>query len=156
DFAADVYSLAATLAWLLTGKPYDAALELSEAAGAVLEPLLREMLATDPAARPWSSEIARRLAALGRSGKRASAFDVHATAVGMQAEDSPPPERIGRFQIAERLGRGGMGEVYRAIDPASGATVAIKTIRADRERRGDMLRRFHKEARMLAEVNNPH
>jgi len=38
------------------------------------------------------------------------------------------PSRLGRYQIVGEIGRGGMGIVYRALDPTIGRTVAIKTI----------------------------
>ena len=49
-----------------------------------------------------------------------------------------------------------MGAVYRAKDEADGSIVAVKILRADRANRPTALRRFHKEARLLAEVNNPY
>jgi serine/threonine protein kinase len=60
------------------------------------------------------------------------------------------------YQIAELLGAGGMGEVYRARDSKLGRDVAIKILpaqfTADPERRA----RFAREARLLATLNHPH
>jgi serine/threonine protein kinase len=64
--------------------------------------------------------------------------------------------RFGTYEIAECLGAGGMGEVYRARDAQLGRDVAIKVLPAafvtDRER----LARFEREARVLAALNHPH
>ena len=65
-------------------------------------------------------------------------------------------QRLGTYQIASLIGRGGMGEVYRAHDLKLGRDVAIKVLPSmfvsDRER----LARFDSEARMLAALNHPH
>ena len=65
-------------------------------------------------------------------------------------------QRIGRYQILEEVGRGAMGVVYRAQDPAIGRTVAIKTIRlseladiAERQKLRDRLMREAQSAGML-------
>jgi serine/threonine protein kinase/class 3 adenylate cyclase len=63
--------------------------------------------------------------------------------------------RLGRFRLVEKLGEGGMGAVFRAEDMADGKTVAIKVLGDRASRKPDAVRRFHKEARLLGEVNNP-
>ena len=64
--------------------------------------------------------------------------------------------RIGLYEISGPLGKGGMGEVYRARDTRLGREVAVKilpdALAADPER----LARFDREARTLASLNHPH
>jgi protein kinase-like protein/WD40 repeat protein len=63
---------------------------------------------------------------------------------------------VGPYRIDRLIGAGGMGEVYRARDTTLGRDVAIKVLpdafTADPER----LRRFEREARVLAALNHPH
>jgi serine/threonine-protein kinase len=62
---------------------------------------------------------------------------------------------VGVYRVLDRLGRGGMGEVYRAHDDALGRDVALKILPA--EVAGDATRRarFRREARLLASLNHP-
>ncbi len=60
-----------------------------------------------------------------------------------------PGDRIGPYEIAERIGAGGMGEVYRAADPRMGRDVAIKV---SAERFSD---RFSREVHAVAALNHP-
>ena len=64
--------------------------------------------------------------------------------------------RVGHYEIAEAIGAGGMGVVFRARDHALGRDVAVKVLPAafadDDERR----QRFAREARLLAALNHPH
>jgi serine/threonine protein kinase len=65
------------------------------------------------------------------------------------------PERIGRYQIIERIGRGAMGVVYRARDEAMGRDVALKVLTADLEDEPDIRTRFHREAEAAARLSHP-
>ena len=65
------------------------------------------------------------------------------------------PARIGHYTIARKLGQGGMGVVYAAVDERLERPVAVKTMKpfgADDTGR----RRFWREARAAASVNHPH
>jgi len=68
-------------------------------------------------------------------------------------------EQIGRYQILGELGRGAMGIVYRAQDPAIGRIVAIKTIRfsdlTDPHERDRLRGRLVKEAQTAGALSHP-
>jgi serine/threonine protein kinase len=64
-------------------------------------------------------------------------------------------EHIGRYRITGKLGEGGMGVVYAAVDDRLERPIALKVIR--RETTDDAAReRFWREARLAASVNHPH
>ena len=63
--------------------------------------------------------------------------------------------RLGDYDITGRLGEGGMGEVYRARDRKLGRDVAIKVLPAEFSDDAERLKRFEREARLLATVNHP-
>jgi len=61
-----------------------------------------------------------------------------------------------RYRLERRLGLGGMGAVYEAMDQTLGRTVAIKIIREDRLDDEEVARRFRREARAAASLSGPH
>jgi predicted Ser/Thr protein kinase len=67
------------------------------------------------------------------------------------------PDRIGRYEVSEELGKGAMGVVYKAVDPNIGRPVALKTMRLDISgaESADMLKRFQNEARSAGVLNHP-
>ena len=67
-----------------------------------------------------------------------------------------PGSRIGPYQLASRIGVGGMGEVYQARDTTLNRQVAIKVLRPAVANDPDRLARFRREAQVLASLNHPH
>jgi TolB-like protein len=65
-------------------------------------------------------------------------------------------KRLGPYEILAELGRGGMGEVYRARDPRLGRDVALKIIASAASGDPEALHRFEREARTLASISHPH
>ncbi len=65
------------------------------------------------------------------------------------------PEKIGRYQILERVGKGGMGVLYRAFDPVLDREVAVKVMLADFTDDTDQMRpRFYREAKAAAKLQH--
>ena len=61
----------------------------------------------------------------------------------------------GRYRILTLLGRGGMGEVYRAMDLTLGQSVALKFLPEEASRNQRLLERFHGEVRVARVVSHP-
>jgi serine/threonine-protein kinase len=63
--------------------------------------------------------------------------------------------QLGSYEITALLGKGGMGEVYRARDAKLKREVAIKVLPEEFSRDGDRASRFQREAEVLASLNHP-
>jgi eukaryotic-like serine/threonine-protein kinase len=144
--ASDVYAVGALLELFATGasrRPTDEILAVA-----------REATAFEAEARPTMVELAQRLYAAGQQGP--------AGRPTLQEMDEPRPPKpavgttIGRFELARQLGAGAMGEVWEARDTTGGPNVAVKLLRPEIARDGELLRRFRKEARTLAQVGSPY
>jgi serine/threonine protein kinase len=71
-------------------------------------------------------------------------------------EDAVKGTPFGRYRLVELLGRGGMGEVWRAHDTVTDRVVAIKVLPANLSEDEDFQRRFRREAHAAARLDTPH
>ena len=62
---------------------------------------------------------------------------------------------LGSYEIVSTLGVGGMGEVYRAIDPRLHREVAVKVLSEEMAKDPERLERFEREARTIASLSHP-
>jgi serine/threonine protein kinase/Flp pilus assembly protein TadD len=68
---------------------------------------------------------------------------------------SPGVRRLGKYELLEELGRGSMGVVYKAREPALDRLVALKVVLAGPHAGPDQLVRVHREARAIARLQHP-
>ena len=114
-----------------------------------------------PHIAPRFNERTAGLAAASRAlGETTDVMETRAAA-GAQGEPmlAPPLEwkgrRVGRYLVLERLGSGGMGEVYLAYDPQLDRRVALKLLRRDRSAGEGAQDRLLREAQALAKLSHP-
>ena len=63
--------------------------------------------------------------------------------------------QLGHYEISTLLGKGGMGEVWRARDTKLGREVAIKTLPEEFAKDADRLARFERKAKLFATLSHP-
>ncbi len=167
DSAADIYSLAATIRHAV-----EATNSGTQPSARRLLDLLSDCFADEPAARPTANDMLQRLTtpnrspgltsdAVSKSNSNASNQDFEAT-INVEGPIEVPAgilvegSQLGRYKICERLGTGGMGAVYRAVDEIENRSVAIKILNRQVAPNSITARRFAKEARLQAKANNPY
>jgi serine/threonine protein kinase len=67
-----------------------------------------------------------------------------------------PGDKLAHYEIRSLLGKGGMGEVYRATDAELGRSIAIKILPAELATDDVRLQRFIQEAKAVSALNHPH
>jgi len=91
----------------------------------------------------------------------AAAGDLAATTLPLgpaprtRADALAPGLRVGRYQILERIGHGGMGEVYAAYHPDLDRKIALKVVHQAGTETGEREARLPREARSIARLSHP-
>ncbi|TMD38366.1 MAG: hypothetical protein E6J04_01955 [Chloroflexi bacterium] len=68
---------------------------------------------------------------------------------------STRPRRLGKYELQERLGSGGMAEVWKALDTQLQRYVAIKLLHANLKEDPHFIARFEREAQLIASLHHP-
>ena len=99
------------------------------------------------------------LSLLENEEKAKSFLEECALEMASRAKTKAEPSLLGRqlssFILISGLGKGGMGEVYRAKDQKLGREVAIKVLSEDFAKDDTRISRFQREAKLLASLNHP-
>ena len=85
--------------------------------------------------------------------------DRHPTMGGLGGEDAPAAptaeRRLGKYRLIERIGEGGMGVVFRALDEELRREVALKMLKTAQAYSAGQMERFQREARNTARLRHP-
>ncbi|MBK7859385.1 MAG: protein kinase [Archangiaceae bacterium] len=159
---ADVYSLGALLYTCLTGKAPDShdvkKLKALPAGAEHLVPVLERAMALEFSRRYFTAgELAKALLkANGTLVPPAQRVDVTSPLTPLPQQGLPSDTMLGPYQLVRLLGEGSMGQVFLGRHKALGRQVAIKVLRPEQYRRGDLIQRFFQEARTVNQINHEH
>jgi len=111
-----------------------------------------------------ANECLRLLAQLRQKGTKASIADVLVqkgyldrakVAAVLRAQNQPRISHIGNYKLIARVGQGGMGSVYKAMQESLDKIVALKVLAPALARKGDFVERFVREAQSSGRLNHP-
>ena len=129
------------------------------------QPVAGPLPAAAPVTKPDDGVPSSLDAALDAALAAATADELEVRPVaqdGQQAVHAPPPGQAGSqlphlegFVVHERLGQGGMGEVFRCTHLGDGRQLAVKVLSASLAAVPDYVRRFDREAAAMAQLSHP-
>ena len=82
--------------------------------------------------------------------------DLHERVLRQEESLQLPGEALRGYRLLDKIGEGAFGSVYRAIQPQVEREVAIKAIHAELANQPDFVRRFEREAQLVARLEHPH
>src|SRR5262249_3469550 len=78
----------------------------------------------------------------------------HAAEAEAAQSEATSPTRFGPYRVVRAIARGGMGEVFEAVEEPLGRRVAVKTVRRSQMTTASLLIRFDRERRTLARLHH--
>ncbi len=137
--------------WQQIDKLFQATVELDPTGRAVF---LEKACAGNPTLR---SEVEALLSADSFEWEFIENAAIESAALLLAREESglAQGDQLGHYEIDCLIGRGGMGEVYRASDGILNRHVALKLLLFDYMQDADRLKRFHREAQTVSALNHP-
>ncbi len=122
-------------------------------------PVSPEELCRQEGCPELAEEVCRQVAALESIGNQLLARDEEPAPPSPVAKDASnqigaEPGWLGPYRVLEKVGEGGMGEVFRAHDPILNRPVALKVIRTGQTSSPEQRQRFLREARAVAALDH--